>query len=56
MSGHELRGSADAGFDVAVGFVGGDEDFVGVVLAEAGEVDEEAVLVGHGDFDVVDLG
>src|ERR1700733_13130960 len=45
-----------AGFDVSAGFVGGDEDLVGVVLAETGEVDKEAVLVGHGDFDVIDLG
>jgi len=31
-------GAADGGFDGAVGFVGGDEDVVGVVLAEAVEL------------------
>ena len=49
-------GAADGGFDGAVGFVGGDEDVVGVVLAEAGEVDEEVVLVGHEEIDLVDEG
>src|ERR1700722_9914142 len=36
--------------------VGGNEDLVGIVLAEAGEVDEEAVFVWHRDFDLVDFG
>ena len=46
-------GAGDGGFDGAVGFVGGDEDVVGVGLAEGGEIDEQAVLVGG---DEVDLG
>ncbi len=48
--------AADGGFDGAVGFVGGDEDVVGVLLAEAAEVDEEVVLVGHEEIDLVDEG
>ncbi len=40
-------GAVEGGFYGAVGFVGGDEDVVGVGLVEAGEVDEKVVLVGH---------
>jgi hypothetical protein len=44
----------DGGFDGAVGFVGGDEDVVGVGRGRSGEVDEEVVLVGHEHVDLVD--
>ena len=44
-----------ARLDVAGGLVGGDEDLVGIVLAEAREIDEQAVLVGHDEVDLVDV-
>ncbi len=41
--------------DDTLGLVGGDEDFVGVFQAEGLEIDEDAVLVGHGECDSLDL-
>ena len=42
--------------DRAVGFVGGDEDLVGVVEPERFQIDEDAMLVGHGERDPLDFG
>ena len=42
--------------DRAVGLVGGDEDLVGVFEAEWFQIDEDAMLVGHGQGDPLDLG
>ncbi len=36
--------------------VGWDEDFVGIVLSESRKIDQQAVLVGHGESNLVDLG
>ncbi len=47
-------GPPHGGFDGAVGLVGGNEDLVRVVSAEAAEVDEQVVLVGHAQGDLVD--
>ena len=41
--------------DRAVGFVGGEEDLVGVLQAERLQIDEDAMLVGHGQRDPLDL-
>ena len=41
--------------DRAVGFVGGEEDFVGIFQAERLKIDENAMLVGHDERDTVDL-
>src|SRR5579862_9487013 len=46
----------DAGLDEAMGLIGGHEDFVRIVLAEAGKVNEQAVLIGHGEVDVGHFG
>src|ERR1700678_1955984 len=51
----DLKFSADACFDVAVWLVGGDEDLVWIVLAEARKIDQKTVFVGHGEFDLIDL-
>src|ERR1700683_4079636 len=45
----------DARFDVAVGFVGGHEYFVRIVLPEAREVHQQAMHVRHRQFDLVNL-
>ena len=39
-----------------MGLVGGDEDLVGVFEAEWFQIDEDAMLVGHGEGDPLDLG
>ena len=42
--------------DRAVGFVGGEEDFVGVLQSKRFQIDEDAMLVGHDKGDSLDLG
>jgi hypothetical protein len=42
----------DGGFDVAVGLVDGDEDVIGIVPAEGGQIGEQVMQVGHGELDV----
>jgi len=48
--------SLDSGFDVAVGLVDGDEDVVGIVLAEGSQIGEQMMQVGHGELDIRDFG
>ena len=43
--------TAKARFDVAGGFVDGQENLIRVIEAEAGKVDQQAVLVGHDEMD-----
>ncbi len=45
----------DGGFDIAVWFVDGHEDVVGIVLAERAQVGEKVMQVGHGELDARDL-
>src|ERR1700733_114503 len=47
--------SANTCFDVAVRLVGGNEDLVRIVLAEAREIDEKAVFVRHDELDLINL-
>ena len=42
----------DGAIDLAVGFVGGDEEFVFIFQAEGGEVDEQVVFVGQGEVNL----
>src|SRR5688500_16620990 len=44
----------EVGGDLAGGLVGGDVDVVVELLAEGGEVEGDAVLVGEGEVDLVD--
>ena len=48
--------SLDGGFDVAVGLVDGDEDVIGIVLAEWSQVGEQVMQIGHGERDAGNLG
>src|ERR1700689_4394617 len=45
----------DAGFDVAMRFIRGHEDFVRVILPKTREVYQEAMHVRHRQFDFFDL-
>ena len=47
--------AADTSLDRTMRLVGGNEDVIGIVLAEAGQIDEKAVLVRHRQSDFRNL-
>ena len=49
------RVAREPGLDVTVRLVGGNEDFIGIVLPKRSQVHQQAMLIRHSESDVADL-